>query len=170
MSFKSAEGLPIEVSSIDVAGNAVVDGSLAVVGSIACGSLTVASVPYVAPFVPTIATFDIPDTVSNFSGAVLPFITSTVVGGKYQIILNARVLGNGAGTLSSVTGTISNGAYNSINNITLTTPSISEYYVCLTACFISTTANVNITLSAVTGGGATWDVGTPSQYTIVRLA
>jgi hypothetical protein len=132
--------------------------------AVAVPSLSVAGASVISP---TILSFDIPDTIGNLSGAVLPFITATVVGGKYQIILNARIVGN-AGSLSSVTGTISNGAYSSVSSITMTAPSINEYYVCLTACFTSTTANVNITLTAISSG--TWDVGTPSQYTMVRLA
>jgi hypothetical protein len=47
------------------------------------------------------------------------------------------------------------------------TATIQEYIVCNTACFVATSINLLIT---VTGTGSAWDLSTPSQYTIVRLA
>lgn len=132
---------------------------------VAVPSLTVAGSAVISP---TLLSIDIPDSVANLSGTTQVYIVATVIGGKYQLILNARVIGSGAGTLSSVSGTISNGAYSAINSLTLTTPSIVEQYVCLTGCFTSTAVNATITLTALSSG--TWDVGTPSQYTLVRLA
>jgi len=132
--------------------------------AVAVPSLTIAGASVISP---TILTIDIPDSVANLSGTTQSYIIPSVVGGKYQLILNARVVGNG-GTLSSVSGTITNGSYSSVNSITMTAPSMSEYFVCLTGCFTSSTINVVITLTALSS--AQWDVGSPSQYTLVRLA